>query len=162
MEKEGVELCRRKSGGGAVYQDLGNSVFSFLNPSLKESEDFKTINNSLLIGALEECGVTAQATGRNDLTIQGDRFKISGSAYKVRIRGGLRQALHHGTMLINVDLNALQKYLNPNKLKLQSKGVASVISRVKNLQEVYPSFSHEGFVDALTNQVKAKVELKDG
>lgn len=52
MEKAGVELCRRKSGGGAVYQDLGNSVFSFLNPSITPSQDFKTMNNTLLIGAL--------------------------------------------------------------------------------------------------------------
>lgn len=107
MEKAGVVLCRRKSGGGAVYQDLGNSVFSFLNPSIFPSQDFKTMNNSLLIGALSECGIEAQASGRNDLTIQDDKFKISGSAYKLRIRGGLRQALHHGTMLINVDLQAL-------------------------------------------------------
>jgi lipoate-protein ligase A len=46
---------------------------------------------------------------------------MSGSAYRLYLGGrdGTgRKALHHGTVLFNVDLNALQKYLNPNKKKL--------------------------------------------
>lgn len=117
MEKHGVDLCRRQSGGGAVYQDLGNSVFSFVTPELAPDQDFKTMNNGLLLGGLKRAGIDASASGRNDLVLSDGR-KISGSAYKLRIRGGLRWALHHGTMLIDVDLGALQRFLNPNKLKL--------------------------------------------
>lgn len=51
--------------------------------------------------------------GRNDILVNG--MKISGSAYKI---SGLR-AFHHGTLLINVDMNALANYLNPNKAKLK-------------------------------------------
>ena len=43
------------------------------------------------------------------------------------------KALHHGTMLLSVNIEALGKYLNPSKLKLESKGVESVKSRVTNL-----------------------------
>jgi len=70
-----------------------------------------------------------------------DGRKISGSAYKLKLgkqNGEGRRSLHHGTMLLNLELNALQKYLNPNKKKLESKGVNSVISRVMNLAEIAP------------------------
>jgi lipoate-protein ligase A len=103
-----------------VYQDLGNSVFSFLNPVIDfGKEDFKTMNNVILINALSKFGVNAEATGRNDICVDGR--KVSGSAYKLSLGkkdGSGRKALHHGTMLLNLDLNALNKYLNPNKAKL--------------------------------------------
>jgi lipoate-protein ligase A len=66
--------------------------------------------------------------------------KISGSAYKLRLgnhkTGEGKRSLHHGTMLLDLELDALTKYLNPNKAKLLSKGVDSVIQRVINLKEL--------------------------
>lgn len=114
-------LARRKSGGGCVYQDLGNSVFSFLNPINDFSkEDYKTMNNTVLIEGLKKLGIpNAEPTGRNDICVGGR--KVSGSAYKLSLGkrdGSGRKALHHGTMLLNLELDALQKYLSPNKLKL--------------------------------------------
>jgi lipoate---protein ligase len=79
-------------------------------------------------------------------------MKISGSAYRLFLGGKDgkgRKALHHGTVLFSVDLQALQKYLNPNKKKLESKGVTSVISRVMNLTEAYPHLAHDIFCKAL-------------
>lgn len=64
-------------------------------------------------------GVSAEASGRNDLHVEGR--KVSGSAYKLslgRKDGSGRKSLHHGTMLLDLDLTALGKYLNPSKLKL--------------------------------------------
>lgn len=102
-------LARRKSGGGCVYQDLGNSVFSFINPIDDfKRQDFKTFNNELLISALESFDIKAEASGRNDMVV-GDR-KISGSAYKLKLgraNGEGRRSLHHGTMLLDLDLTAL-------------------------------------------------------
>ena len=60
-----------------------------------------------------------------------------------------RRALHHGTMLLDLELNALGRYLNPSKAKLQSKGVESVISRVCNLQDVNSEINHETFCEAV-------------
>ena len=141
LEQDGVTLARRKSGGGCVYQDLGNSVFSFLNPvNGFDKVDFKTMNNDLLLGALKKFGLEAKASGRNDLTIENEGVdkKISGSAYKLKLgnikTGEGRKSLHHGTMLLDLELGALGKYLNPSKAKLESKGVDSVISRVINLK----------------------------
>jgi lipoate-protein ligase A len=59
-------------------------------------------------------------------------------------------------MLLNLELTALQKYLNPNKAKLISKGVESVISRVMNLSEKVPNISHEMFSESLSKAFKEK------
>jgi len=146
-----VTLARRKSGGGCVYQDFGNSVFSFINP-IEDfgSQDFKTLNNEVLINAMEELGVEGEASGRNDLTVYGK--KVSGSAYKLKLGkkdGSGKRSLHHGTMLLDLELGALAKYLNPNKKKLESKGVTSVVSRVMNLREAVPDITHESWNAAL-------------
>jgi len=163
MEEDGIALCRRASGGGAVYQDLGNTCFSFLNeiPSSGSaveapSVDFKSINNEILTAALSRLDIEAQASGRNDIEVNydGASYKISGSAYKLKndsTTGRLR-SLHHGTMLLNVDTNALSSYLTPDATKLKSKGISSVKSRVKNLIEVNPDITHEDFVEALETE----------
>ncbi|KAL6054783.1 lipoate--protein ligase [Balamuthia mandrillaris] len=144
MEKEGVVLARRHSGGGAVYQDLGNSCFTFLSP---RAHFDKARNTNIIINALAESfGIKATASGRNDILVEGQ--KISGSAYKV---SGER-ALHHGTLLLNVDLEALAQYLNPDKAKLMSKGVSSVKARVRNLSTLNPNISHETISQALIKQ----------
>jgi lipoate-protein ligase A len=152
LDAHGVTLARRKSGGGCVYQDLGNSVFSFMNPvSDFGTVDYKTMNNEVLLGALKEMGINdAEATGRNDIHVGGR--KVSGSAYKLSLGkrdGSGRKSLHHGTMLLDLDLTALERYLSPNKAKLLSKGVDSVSARVLNLKERLPSVSHTSFSAAL-------------
>eukprot|EP00466_Bigelowiella_natans_P012037 jgi/Bigna1/85931/estExt_fgenesh1_pg.C_70045 len=164
MEEDGIALCRRASGGGAVYQDLGNTCFSFLNeiPSSGSaveapSVDFKSINNEILTAALSRLDIEAQASGRNDIEVNydGASYKISGSAYKLKndsTTGRLR-SLHHGTMLLNVDTNALSSYLTPDATKLKSKGISSVKSRVKNLIEVNPDITHEAMMCSELNLV---------
>lgn len=112
--------------------------------------DFKTMNNEVLIKSLAILGVEGEASGRNDLHVN-DR-KVSGSAYKLKLGksdGTGRRSLHHGTMLLDLELGALGKYLSPSKAKLESKGVDSVISRVLNLKELVPEVSHEVFCQAL-------------
>ena len=108
------------------------------------------MNNEVLLKSLERFGIKGEASGRNDLVV--DNKKISGSAYKLKLGradGGGRRSLHHGTMLLNLELGALGKYLSPNKKKLESKGVDSVVSRVMNLSEVNPEIDHARFCDSL-------------
>lgn len=110
------------------------------------------MNNDILINALDSFGIQAEPSGRNDLVVQGR--KVSGSAYKLKMGksdGSGPLSLHHGTMLLDLELDALGKYLNPNKKKLMSKGVDSVISRVLNLKELNAEIDHEKFSQALTD-----------
>jgi lipoate---protein ligase len=152
VEEDGVHVVRRHSGGGAVYQDLGNTCFTFMcakEPGRRTKELYAR-NNQILLKALGELGVVAQASGRNDLTVEQNEqaFKISGSAFKE----SKDRCFHHGTMLMNVDLTKLSGYLTPNSKKLKAKGIKSVGSRVMNLADIVPGIGHDIFLAALIQQ----------
>ena len=139
LAADGGRLARRTTGGGAVYHDLGNLNFSFVC----DEADFSVQKNLQIIAdALGDLGIVATATGRNDLTVNGK--KISGNAFLHR-QG---RALHHGTLLINSDLDVLGKYLTVNRKKLDSKGVKSVRARVTNLSSL---------VDVTVEDVKSAI-----
>ncbi len=162
MEEDGVKLTRRQSGGGAVYHDLGNTNFTFM--SSKESYD-KEANTQIITNALKTFGVEAYPNGRNDIEVTTDQGarKISGSAFKVN----KDRSFHHGTLLINTDLSKLANYLNPNKKKLESKGIKSTRARVANLVEINPDINHENLSDAIIKEFRryydahAEVEVLD-
>lgn len=126
MERDGVQLVRRITGGGAVYHDEGNLNFSFITGA-----DIYDVPRQLgvILQALRSLGIPCEFTGRNDLVADGRKF--SGNAFCAR--GALRQ--HHGTLLIRSDLGRLQRYLQVDPRKMQAKGVSSVRSRVCNLSE---------------------------
>jgi len=147
LEEDGVALVRRRSGGGCVFQDPGCSVFTFLAPSGEFNIDR---NLNIVLGALRRCGIEAEKQGRNDLTYQGR--KISGSAFRHAPDRGV--SLHHGTVLVDTDLQALQRYLTPDKRKLQAKGISSVGARVMNLSETFSDLSHELLCEAFVSEFR--------
>lgn len=132
LEADGGKLARRLSGGGAVFHDLGNLNFTFLVP-----ENLYDLDKQLAViqQACLLAGIPTEKSGRNDILAEGRKF--SGNAFYHA--GG--KAYHHGTILIDVDTQKLQKYLSPPKAKLESKGVTSVRSRVVNLKELLPSLT---------------------
>lgn len=143
IKEDGVHLVRRESGGGAVFQDLGNMNFTFL--SSKESYDKKR-NYEIIIRALKRFGIPAEAQGRNDIVVHG--AKVSGSAFKEAVD----RAFHHGTLMIDVDLGRLEQYLTPSPKKLLAKGVKSVRSRVANLRSFHPSIDKESLRKAIIEE----------
>ena len=127
LNEEGGHLMRRRTGGGAVYHDLGNLNFSFIAD--KNDYDVRR-QQSVIQEALGHFGLEAEISGRNDLLCQGRKF--SGNAFF----NGTTNNLHHGTILIKTDGEMMQRYLTVNKAKLQKHGVKSVASRVVNLSEL--------------------------
>ncbi len=140
MENDSVSLARRCSGGGAVYQDLGNICFTIICPA---EEANKAKNFEMVLNALKMMGVEATLSGRNDVLVDGR--KVSGSAFQTT-QG---RFCHHGTMLISTNLSKLPDYLTPNEHKLQSHGVKSVASRVANLTEFVPKATTDLFASCM-------------
>ena len=124
-----IPVIRRISGGGAVYHDLGNLNFAFIqNKHEGNLSDFKGFTLPIL-HFLEYLGIPAKFEGHNDLRVNGKKF--SGNAehiFKNRV-------LHHGTLLFDANLDNLR-----NSLQISDKyidhAVESVPSSVINLSEV--------------------------
>lgn len=134
LQEENGLLARRLSGGGAVYHDLGNLNFTFL--CKEENYDLQK-QLSVIQRAVKLAGIDAYFSGRNDLLADGRKF--SGNAF-YHSKGA---AYHHGTLLIDTDTEKMGRYLSPPKAKLESKGIASVRSRVVNLKLLSPTLTCE-------------------
>lgn len=129
VEKNGIHVVRRLSGGGAVYHDLGNLNFSFIT-----KDDGESFHNFLkftepVIAALKKLGVNAELSGRNDILAEGR--KISGNA-QFSTKGRM---FSHGTLLFASEMEHIVSALNVKKDKIESKGIKSIRSRVANISE---------------------------
>lgn len=126
----GTTVVRRITGGGAVYQDLGNLNFSIITDSDGTDSYLKFL--SPVAQCFIDMGVPVTFNDRNDLLIEGRKF--SGSAQLVR--NG--RVLHHGTLLIHSDLDRMDRVLAPHPEKLARNQVISVRARVVNLWDYLP------------------------
>ncbi|CRG97536.1 lipoate-protein ligase 1, putative [Plasmodium gallinaceum] len=142
IKDDGVLVARRFTGGGAVYHDLGNLCFTFLNSTINTSNNFAIILNTLK----NHFNINAKAQGRNDITV--NDLKCSGSAFK-KIKDVF---LHHGTIMVNLEKNVLSKYLTPDKIKYIKHGVSSVNARTINLKEVNSNITCENLCVALIKE----------
>ena len=142
----GGKLARRKTGGGAVYHSLGNLCYTFIAPDSLYDEKRQL---SLIIDALKIIGVQSHFGGRNDILTE-DGKKFSGNAF-MHSKG---MNIHHGTLLIEENLEDLTKFLKVSKLKMQSKGIKSVLSRVVNLKQVCSFATVPKVKEALIEQFK--------
>ena len=141
MERDGVQLVRRITGGGAVFHDEGNLNFSFI---VGEGRYDVERQLNLILQAVRSFGIPCEFSGRNDLLADGRKF--SGNAFCAR--GPRRQ--HHGTLLLRSDLGRLQNYLQVDPRKMKAKGVSSVRSRVCNLSD----FTKDVTIDAMLAAIR--------
>lgn len=146
-EKE-IKVVRRLSGGGAVFHDLGNLNFTFIQKGEEgKLVDFKKYTKPI-IDVLKNLGVDAKFEGRNDLTIEGKKF--SGNAEHVF----RNKILHHGTLLFTSNMKNVSEALKVNPLKFKDKAVKSVRSRVTNISDHLPEkIDLDAFTDMIMEHI---------
>lgn len=152
MRAYGTSLARRKTGGGAVYQDEGNLNFSFITDERRYEPEQLCV---IVTEALADLGVRAGFGGRNDLLLPDGR-KISGLASSDR-KGA---SLIHGTLMIDVDLEKLENCLRVPKEKLSIRGIDSVRMRVANLKEISPDITEQAVKASLRKAWEQAFGLK--
>ncbi len=129
VQEHNIQVARRLSGGGAVYHDAGNLNFTFIVDQNSHPDfDFKVFVEPV-IQTLAELGVRAELSGRNDLTIDGQKFS-GNSQY---IRSG--RILHHGCIMLDSNLANVAQALRVREAKFSSKSVKSVRSRVTTINQ---------------------------
>lgn len=139
LKEHDIKAVRRFSGGGAVYHDKGNVNFTFITKEASANQDHFI---RLIQSAMQRLGIDCEFSGRNDLLYKNRKF--SGHAYYT----DGDHYMYHGTVLVNVNFEQLEHALTPSKMKLKSKGVESVRSRVINLSEINSEITAQSVIRA--------------
>lgn len=145
--EHGIAVVQRKSGGGCVYSDRGNVMVSMIVKPGPVEEVFPR-QMECIAGFLRNLGLNAAVSGRNDILVDGR--KVSGNAYCKTPRADIV----HGTLLFDVDFEAMVQAITPSEAKLSRHGVASVRARVANLKPLLAAAGNpmtlDAFMDYLT------------
>lgn len=144
-EEQGIEMYRRRSGGGCVYADLGNVMMSMVTRQQNVSVAFGRFL-LMLTSLLRDLGLPATYTTHNDIMV-GER-KMSGNAFYHLPTG----SIVHGTMLYDINFENMLGSLTPSRTKLERHGVQSVRQRVTTLRE-HLSISLEEFMEKVRAQL---------
>lgn len=156
LEMSGGVLARRRSGGSAVYHDLGNLNYAFISSSPASASE----ETEVILSAVRSLGIQAEHRGRNAL-VTSDGRKFSGDAF---MRAG-RVGVHYGTIMVDVDTNAFARYLTASPANMHSWGVPAVRSHVSNLCEFNHGISTEdvrrAIHRALCKALETSIDVED-
>mgnify|MGYP001029995680 CR=1 FL=1 len=149
VRENNIAVVRRLSGGGAVFHDLGNINYTFVDrypPGTDTSEIFARFTQPIL-DVLHKLGVNACLEGRNDLVIDGRKF--SGNAIALH----KNRILLHGTLLFSASIKDLSLALK-TKAREKKRGVPSNPRAVCNISEYLKQKTDAaGFLDILKEHI---------
>lgn len=138
-KEHNIEIFRRPTGGGCVYADQRNTMFSMVTSKKNETFTFKPYLSKIM-DAMKALNIELEFSGRNDLLYQGK--KISGNAFLQNKYG----MLMHGTFLYDCDLETMVRAISPSDEKLISKGIESVRSRVTNMKPFLNGMTQDALI----------------
>jgi len=126
--EHGIQVFRRKSGGGCVYADKGNVMLSFVTSETNVNFAFNQFVNMLLL-IFRQIGVDALSSSRNDVLIDGR--KVCGTAcYHLADR-----TILHSTLLYDTCMEHMLNAITPSQEKLRARGIQSVRQRITLLKD---------------------------
>ncbi len=146
----GIIIVRRTSGGGAIYTDQNQLIFSIVTKhplGTNVEESFKN-TCACVVDALVKCGIYAVYKPPNDVLIN-DK-KISGSAQTKK----KNVYLTHGTIILSIDHDLVQQVLKNAK--------PGYVSSIQNEYGSIPKI--KVLKDAFKSSIEAQfsVQLEEG
>lgn len=133
--REGVEMNRRPTGGGAILMgadQLGVAITVPARlrptPSSGVRELFHRYSRGLIVG-LGSLGIAAAFHRKNDLEV--DRRKIAGLGFYFDRSGGL---LFHASLLLDLDVELMLRVLKTPFEKISDKEITAVSHRITTVR----------------------------
>ena len=180
-KEAGIQLVRRRSGGGTVFHDEQNVNYSAIGPTADFSRDRHA---EMVARAMRVFNPRARVNERHDIVLdQGElsaelpgpdtedmhrtayhsddepSLKVSGSAFKLT----RHRSLHHGTCLLGSDLAMMKKCLRSDARPfLKARGVDSVRSPVGNVFSDSVKGDKDAFMRAVRDQFRVLYGLNEG
>ena len=151
-QNEGIAICRRRSGGGAIFADERNIMTSLITEACPVEPLFAEYAEAVA-RALRQLGAPAVVSGRNDIVLSGEWKEENGkgndsSGFPIPLEKGQgakvcgnafyhrqNRCIAHGTMLYDTNPRLMEGALHPDVSKFEQKGVKSVRSRVGLLKD---------------------------
>lgn len=156
VEKQGLKIARRLSGGGTVFHDPGNVNFTFI----RNIEQVDQLNYAMFLEdvkqVLKQLGLSVYNSERDDLMLDG--FKISGNAQHVY----RKRVLHHGTLLFDSNLSELKNALKVDLSRFKHKAIQSNRSEVANIRPyLKEDMPINAFIDYLYSSIANLMPQKE-
>lgn len=160
LERHGMSVVRRITGGGAMFMEAGNCItYSLIVPvGLVEGLSFEKAYAYLdewVIAALKKVGVNASYIPLND--IASDKGKIGGAAQKRFVNGSM---VHHVTMSYDIDADKMLDVLRIGREKLSDKGIKSANKRVDPMRS-QTGMAREDIIEVLLDTFRDRYVTRE-